>query len=124
MVLESFYGFVEEQVELISREEKVARNSIIIAEVSLEQVKNRVEKWHKESDHVLARFQVERSYIVYSLRSRGLTNEPRNGITAERENRDRLISGMVEQRKNLEKDILLKRKILAEKKMGFHEIIN
>jgi len=42
MVLENFYGFVEEQVEMISPEEKVARNSIIIAEASLEQGK---ENW-------------------------------------------------------------------------------
>jgi hypothetical protein len=88
MVLENFYGFVEEQVELISPEKKVARNSIIIAEVSLEQAKDRGEKWHLESDHALARFRVERSYIFSSLKSRGLTNEQRNGITAERENKD------------------------------------
>ncbi len=36
MVLDNFYGFVEVHVELISPEEKVAQNSIIISEVSLE----------------------------------------------------------------------------------------
>jgi hypothetical protein len=34
MVLENFYGYAEEQVELISPEEMLARNSIIITEVS------------------------------------------------------------------------------------------
>ena len=110
MVLENFYGYAEEQVELISPEEKVASNSIMIAESSLEQAKDRVEKWHMELDHVLARFRVERSYIVSSLKCHGLTNEQRNRITAERENKDRLISGMVEQRKNFEKDVSRKGK--------------
>jgi len=108
--LENFYGSVEEQVGLISPEEKVARNSIIIAKDSLEHAKDRVEKWHMELDHVLARFRVERSYIVSSLKCHGLTNEQRNRITAERENKDRLISGMVEQRKNFEKDVSRKGK--------------
>jgi hypothetical protein len=60
---------------------------------------------------------------LFFFKSHGLTNEQRNGITAERENKVRLISGMVEQRKHLEKDVLLKRKVLAEKKKGFQEII-
>ena len=60
---------------------------------------------------------------LFFFKSHGLTNEQRNGITAERENKVRLISGMVEQRKHLEKDVLLKRKVLAEKKKGFQEIL-
>jgi hypothetical protein len=37
MVLEKFYSFVEKQVESISPQGKVARNSIVFTEVSLEQ---------------------------------------------------------------------------------------
>jgi hypothetical protein len=69
MVLDNFYGFVEEQVEVISPEEKVARNSIIILEVSLEQAKQRLEDWHMESDHTLARLRLEKSYIVSTMKS-------------------------------------------------------
>jgi hypothetical protein len=43
MVLENLYSFIEEQVEMISPEEKVACNSIIISEVSLEEAKERLE---------------------------------------------------------------------------------
>ncbi len=112
--LENFYGSVEEQVGLISPEEKVARNSIIIAKDSLEHAKDRVEKWHMESN---------RSYIVASLKSHGLTNDQRKGITAEKENKEREISGLVEHRKNIEKDVMLKRKALAEKRKDFQVIV-
>ena len=84
MFLENFYGSVEEQVGLISPEETVARNSIIIAKDSLEHGKDRVEKWHMESN---------RSYIVASLKSHGLTNDQRNGITAEKENKRERFQG-------------------------------
>jgi hypothetical protein len=46
MVLENLCSFIEEQVEMVSPEEKVARCNIIIAEVSLEQAKERVNYWH------------------------------------------------------------------------------
>ena len=49
-----------------------------------------------EFDHVLARLWLERSYIVSSLKSRGLRNEQRNGIKSEKENKDRVISGLVQ----------------------------
>jgi len=101
-------------VGLISPEEKVARNSIIIAKDSLEHAKDRVEKWHMESN---------RSYIVASLKSHGLTNDQRKGITAEKENKEREISGLVEHRKNIEKDVMLKRKALAEKRKDFQVIV-
>ncbi len=46
MVLENLCSFIEEQVEMILLEEKVARNNIIISEVSLKEAKERLENWH------------------------------------------------------------------------------
>ncbi len=39
MVLDNFYGFIEDRVEVLLLEEKVARNSIIISETSLQESK-------------------------------------------------------------------------------------
>jgi len=55
MVLENVYSFIEEQVEVISPEEKVARNNIIISEISLEQAKERLEEWHAKSNLTIGR---------------------------------------------------------------------
>jgi hypothetical protein len=49
MVLENLYSFIEKQVEMDFPEENVARNNIIIAEVSLEQANERLEDWHATS---------------------------------------------------------------------------
>jgi len=41
MVLDNFYDFVEDKVEKLSPEEKVARNNIVVAEHGLEEVKEK-----------------------------------------------------------------------------------
>jgi hypothetical protein len=119
MVLENFYSFIEEQVELISPEEKVARNSIIISKVSVVQAKDRVEQWHLESDNVLARHRLEKSYIVSALKNRTLTNEQRTAISAEKAQKEAIITELVAQWKAIEKDVSLKRKALAKRKKRF-----
>jgi hypothetical protein len=40
MVLDIFFGFIEDRIEVLSVEEKVARNSVTIAKASLEMSKN------------------------------------------------------------------------------------
>jgi hypothetical protein len=39
MVLDNFYGFIEDEVEISSQEEKIARNNMFIAEVALAEAK-------------------------------------------------------------------------------------
>ncbi len=119
MVLENLYAFVEEQVEIVSPEEKVARNSIVIAEASLDQGKERLEVWHTEHDHEVARLRLERSYIASSLRGRELSNKQRKRFTVERDNKDREITQLIQQRKDIEKELTSRRKILAQKKKIF-----
>jgi hypothetical protein len=122
MVLENFYSFIEEQVELISPEEKVTRNSIIISEVSIEQAKERVEQWHMESDPILARHRLEKSYMVSALKDRTLTIEQRNAISVGKEQKETIITQMVAQRKALEKDLSLKKKALADRRKDLQGI--
>ncbi len=69
MVLKNLYSFIEEQVEMISPEEMVACNNIIISKLSLEQAKERLEEWHATSNPTLARLLLEKSYISSTLRS-------------------------------------------------------
>jgi hypothetical protein len=48
MVLDNFYGIIEDRVEVLSPEEKVARNSIIFAETSLQESKKNLEEWQSD----------------------------------------------------------------------------
>jgi hypothetical protein len=122
MVLENLYSFIEEQVEMISPEEKVARNNIIISEVSLEKAKERLENWHATSNPTLARLRLEKSYITSTPRSRMLTNEQRNHITMEKHLKERRITELVEERNFFEKEITVKRKLVTERKKKLQQI--
>jgi len=122
MVLENLYSFVEEQVEVISPEEKIARNNIIVAEGTLEQARERLEEWHATSNPILSRLRLEKSYIISSLRSRTLTTEQKAHIALEKETKEREISELVQQRKLLEKDVPLKRKIVSDRKKELQNI--
>jgi hypothetical protein len=53
---------------MISPEEKVTCNNIIISEVSLDLAKEMLEDWHAMSNHKLARLWLEKSYITLTLR--------------------------------------------------------
>jgi hypothetical protein len=101
---------------MISPEIKVACNNIIISKVSLEQAKKRLEEWPATSNPTLARLQLEKSYITSTLRSQTLTNEQRNHITMEKQLKERKIIELVDERKFLEKEITLKRKLVTERK--------
>jgi len=56
------------------------------------------------------------------LRSRTLTTEQKAHITREKEAKERVISDLAEQRKLLEKDIPLKRKIVSDRKKELQKI--
>jgi len=45
MVLDNFYAFLEDQIEVLSPEEKTAHNSVLIAAASLQESKNALEEW-------------------------------------------------------------------------------
>jgi hypothetical protein len=66
---------------------------------------------------------LERSYTISTLKSRRLSNEQRISIALEKENKEAHISELVEQRKNLEKDATLKRKMVMEKRKDFHQLL-
>jgi hypothetical protein len=49
------------------------------------------------------------------LRGRGLSNEQRIRYTLERDNKDREITQLIQQRKDIEKELTSRRKVLAQK---------
>jgi septal ring factor EnvC (AmiA/AmiB activator) len=54
--------------------------------------------------------------MVSTLINRTLTNEQRTAISAEKAQKEAIITELVAQRKAIEKDVSLKRKALAERK--------
>jgi hypothetical protein len=84
MVLDNFYGFIEDQVEILSPEEKIARNNIIIADVAPTEAKKRLEEWHGNTTHTLSNLHLQRSYVVAVLKNRSLLNAQIDNMLAEK----------------------------------------
>jgi hypothetical protein len=54
LVLDNFYEFIEDQVEFLTPEEKVAQNNVIITEAALKEVKGRLDEWLGGNHHTLS----------------------------------------------------------------------
>ena len=54
LVLDNFYEFIEDQVEILTPEEKVTRNNVIITEAALKEVKGRLDEWLGGNHHTLS----------------------------------------------------------------------
>jgi len=122
MVLDNFYGFIEDRVEVLSAEEKVARNSITIAESSMEVAKNELEAWLSDTMHTLNNLRMRKSHISAALKRRSLTVEEQANLMTEREINDGNITMMTEERKQMEARVYNQRKVLAEKKKVLKKI--
>jgi hypothetical protein len=122
MVLDNFYNFIEDQIEVLSTEEKVARNSVTIAETSLEVSKKELEEWLSDTFFTLNNLQLQKSNIAAALKCRTLAQDERSNLLSEREITDGNISLMTDERKRMETGITLKRKLVGEKKKALKKI--
>ena len=122
MVLDNFYNFIEDQIEVLSTEEKVARNSVTIAESSLEVSKKELEEWLSDTFFTLNNLRLQKLNIAAALKRRTLTQDERSNLLSEREITDGNISLMTDERKRMETGITLKRKPVGEKKKALKKI--
>jgi hypothetical protein len=74
MVLDNLYSFIEDQVEVLSPEEKVGRNNIIIANVTLQEAKEKLVNWTANREVDLEMYRMEKCQLNHALRSK---NTPR-----------------------------------------------
>jgi len=70
MVLDNFYGFIEDRVEVLSPEEKVARSSVTIAESSTKVCKNQLEEWLGDTFYTLNELRIQKSNMASALKLR------------------------------------------------------
>ena len=72
-VLDSLRNFVEDQVEIISDTEKVARNRVITADVAYTRLKDSVQEAH--ATVAIQQLWLQKAGLSQTLRQRGLTEE-------------------------------------------------
>jgi hypothetical protein len=63
-VLENYYDFEEDQVEVVTLEQKVARNNVIIATRSLEVAKERMAEWKHHEPRNFAAFCAQKESLL------------------------------------------------------------
>ncbi len=69
---------MDDKEEVLTDEEKVARNKAIIANIAWENSKTSLEHWKATSGIDLAFFQVAKEVAVHELRRHGLTIAEKN----------------------------------------------
>jgi hypothetical protein len=72
------------QVEILTPEEKVAWNNIIITEAALKEVKGRLDEWLGGNHHTLSMLQLRKSYMAADLRHRALPTANKDYLSAEK----------------------------------------
>jgi hypothetical protein len=122
MVLENFYEFIEDQVEILTPEEKVARNNIIIADAAGKEAKEGLEEWLTNNFHTLSMLRLRKSYVAADLRNWELPVANRAHLSAEKSRLEDEIKRLVDSRKLLEADVSLKKKSITEKKKVLQKI--
>jgi hypothetical protein len=118
MVLNNLYEFIEDQVEILTPEEKVAQNNIIIANAAGKEAKERMEQWLTDNFHTLSMLRLQKTYVAADLRNWELPVANRAHLSAEKSRLEDEIKRLVDSRKLLEADVSLKKKSITEKKIN------
>jgi len=105
-VLDCPRAFIEEQVEVISDEERTLRNSKIIADMAYTKAKRKQDMFHRA---VLNFHKLERANLNRELKSRTISQETRNEMNEQKEEMEYLT---VEQ-KQLKQDVSSTRDVFA-----------
>jgi len=82
---------------VLSPEEKTARNSVLIAEASLQEY-NALEEWQSDTIFTLNNLRLQKSNISAALKCRTITEEEQRNLLAEQEITDGNISLMTAER--------------------------
>jgi uncharacterized protein YdcH (DUF465 family) len=106
MVLDNFYEFIEDQVEILMTEEKVAWDNII-TEAAAKEANERLEQWLSDNFH---------TFMAADLRNWALPTATKEHLSAEKNRLEDEISRLVNSRKQLEADVSLKKKNITEKR--------
>jgi len=112
-VLDSFYLFIDDQVEAPTDEEKCSRNSYIIADVALTKAIKQLDEWKEVDGHNLQGYRDEAAQLRNSLKRSGAMNElERNAARNELVQLDQEIDRLVRERKTLEVNVKTRRTAL------------
>ncbi len=116
-VIDNFHCFIEEEIELLSKEEKTARKSVILADVSLEKAKTT-----NGGSVDLSMYRMEKVHVNVALKVRHVDQDTRNDSMEQKRLIEERIEGLHEEQKQLEHNITVKKKHLKDAKDALRKI--
>jgi outer membrane murein-binding lipoprotein Lpp len=122
-VLDSFYLFIDDQVEAPTEEEKYSRNTYIIADVALVKAVEQLDEWKNLEGHNLQGYRDQAAELRRSLKRPGAMNQIEiDAARTELEELDQEIQRLVQERKAMESDIKTRRAALQEAKKKLQSV--
>ncbi len=123
-VLDNFRSFVEEQVEMLSEQEKTARNRVILADVSATQARSSIERWNSTGGSIdeLRGCRVEKARLNVSLRATANLQPHRESLITRIQEINARIKALEQQEKQLKADATAKQKALTDAKSALKKI--
>jgi hypothetical protein len=103
--LDAFYDIHDDNVEVMSDEEKVARNRTILADTALEAALEKSQEYRDSSTVDVSFYDILKSDISRQLRSRGFSEEEKNRLRCEKEEINAMITDSKKQQKENEQDV-------------------
>jgi hypothetical protein len=117
-ILDALRAFVEEQVEVLSDEERQRRNTKIIADVALEKAKDSLNSFNVAD---LKFYRLERVQLNKELKARGLREESRNELMERKQEIEYWVSVLTAEQQRLKLDVSTKREIFSEASKALKE---
>ncbi len=101
-VLDRLRAFIEEQVEVISDEEKTLRNSKIIADVAYTKAKQKQAMFNSAD---LNFYKLERAQLNRELKSRAISQETQNELSEQKEEMEYWVALLTAEQNQLKNDL-------------------
>jgi hypothetical protein len=112
-LLESFYDFLDEKVEVLSEEEVLQQNCTIIKDVAFEKAEQRLKDWFKVEGSNLQIHHKERTVVNRQLKQKNISDERKNDLREEKMELEQEINQLAAERKELESDASILQKAFA-----------
>jgi hypothetical protein len=112
-------AFIEEQVEVLSEEERQCQNTKIIADVALERAKDNLSRFNAED---LKFYKLERVKLNNRLKARGLSEESRNELTERKQEIEYWVSALTANQQHLKSEVSSRREIFMDASKSLKEI--
>jgi hypothetical protein len=120
--LDSFYDFIDDNIEVLTDYEKVAWNQLVLADVALETAVERRNNWRNNEGIEVSVYEVFIADAMEALKQHGISREEWNQLQRDKKEVEECILRLKNEKKAIEEDIEAKRAAFLHAKKSFKDI--